>query len=407
MDVRRAVASIAVVASTIAVLAVAPARADPGDLDPTFGRDGLVRIRREFLAVDIALQPNGKILLLGLEFELGKASIVRLRPHGRIDRSYGDHGFASFFAEGVGTQVSGIEVDASGRAVVAVAEDALEHGNLLVVHRFTRGGAFDRSFGRDGHAVTRFPEPYRSGGVDVVGRIVAGGIQWNSLHHVLLTVARYRSNGFLDRTFGADGKVVREFCCEGAGSELAVDPQGRVVVGAFRAGGGRVNVLRLRAGGNLDRTFSGDGRAPLPAGIDDVVSLDTGPNGEVAVLGTPLPFRSHWSLVVLGPDGRLDAGFGGGVVSTRVSCKVLPYEALFQDDGRILVVGNARRCRERAKGRPVIARYLPNGDLDASFGDGGLVLLPFHGRATAVALDPNRRILTAQAAEPDAAGLLP
>jgi len=415
MDVRRAVTTIWVVASTMALLAVAPARADPGDPDPAFGGDGFVQVRRLFRASYVAFQPNGKILVLGYGEPIGQVWIVRFRPNGRVDHGYGDGGFASFNAEGAGTSVIGLDVDGRGRAVAAQAQDSTVSRNFLVVHRFTRAGHPDRSFAGDGVVTTKFQSAFTYGAMDVLGRIVAGGFQsFASPNPVDLVVARYRGDGSLDRSFGGDGRVLHALCCEWAGQGLSVDPSGRVVVAGFRGDGGRVNVVRLTPRGTFDRSFSDDGRAALPAGIDSIEALTTGPDGEVVLVGSPSPFHSHWSVVLLGPDGRPDPGFGGdGVVRTRVSCKVFPSDALLQDDGKIVVAGNTRRCRDRAFGHPVVVRYLPNGELDRSFGDGGVVRAPMKGTAAAVAVQPDRRLVTAlrpyrfDAETADVARLLP
>lgn len=70
------------------------------------------------------------------------------------------------------------------------------------------------------------------------------------------------------------------------------------------------------------------------------------------------------------PDGRLDPGFGVGGVA--VLTQTDPGEArgiALQPDGRIVVTG-AGWCREKCF---AAARLTPDGQLDPSFGDGGIV----------------------------------
>ena len=80
-------------------LAAAPAAsAAPGDLDPSFGSGGIVKLlesEEESYAGAIAAQPDGKVVVAG--FEKGNTVVVRLLPNGELDpglrqRRQGDHG---------------------------------------------------------------------------------------------------------------------------------------------------------------------------------------------------------------------------------------------------------------------------------------------------------------------------
>ena len=78
------------------VLATAPAaRAAPGDLDPTFGGDGVVRTDLTPAEDDgfaVTIQPDGKIVVAG-EMGIGgpnpRFAIVRYETDGSLDPSFG------------------------------------------------------------------------------------------------------------------------------------------------------------------------------------------------------------------------------------------------------------------------------------------------------------------------------
>jgi uncharacterized delta-60 repeat protein len=91
------------------------------------------------------------------------------------------------------------------------------------------------------------------------------------------------------------------------------------------------------------------------------------------------------------PAGALDAGFASGGVLTQTFGSALGdqfgSDAALQADGKIVVLTNG----------PVsyLSRYLPGGELDVGFGDGGVVALPSAGGSEyfAIALDAAGRII--------------
>ncbi len=90
--------------------------------------------------------------------------------------------------------------------------------------------------------------------------------------------------------------------------------------------------------------------------------------------------------------GDADRAFNkGGTVQTPLgaSSGQISYDSLTQPDGKIVMVG-----RTRSAGFGIAARYLPDGKLDKSFGDGGSV--EFEGmNFDSVALDDSGRIVIA------------
>ncbi len=97
-------------------------------------------------------------------------------------------------------------------------------------------------------------------------------------------------------------------------------------------------------------------------------------------------------------DGDLDATFGdGGTVTTDFPVGSYSTAVAIQPDGRIVAVGAAAGAS--GTGEFAIARYEADGDLDPTFGDGGTVTTPIAGgdadEARSVAIQPNGRIVVA------------
>ena len=88
--------------------------------------------------------------------------------------------------------------------------------------------------------------------------------------------------------------------------------------------------------------------------------------------------------------GDLDPTFGtGGVVETAIGSAASARAMVLQPDGKIVL---AEQCVPGRDSR--VARYSPDGRLDPTFGTGGFVTGP-EGTALAVAIQPDGRIVTA------------
>ena len=147
--------------------------------------------------------------------------------------------------------------------------------------------------------------------------------------------------------------------------------------------------------GGLDASFGSAGKATLAGfgGDDSAMALQA--DGKIVMVGGS---TNEFVLARFNADGSLDTGFGSaGRVSTDVVVGGVVEEiaraVAVQADGKIVVAGHVR-----TPGGPlsfVLARYLANGSLDAGFGSAGLVVGPVVGRALAVALQPDGRIVVA------------
>lgn len=98
--------------------------------------------------------------------------------------------------------------------------------------------------------------------------------------------------------------------------------------------------------------------------------------------------------------GILDTSFGSpGKVSTNLApnSEDKSYGVLYQSDQKIIVLGQAQISAPSTDNNDVVmVRYLPNGDLDTSFGTGGTVVIPI-GTVDDVAwggnIDSNNKIV--------------
>ena len=150
---------------------------------------------------------------------------------------------------------------------------------------------------------------------------------------------------------------------------------------------------------SLDATFGSGGLASAGVQKNNTSPLDLAvqADGKLLTLGDDADASVAWRLTRLAPDGSPDTTFGtNGIVATRFpnSTGGYPTAMTLQPDGKVVVVGfiYGGTTSYRDWG---MARYLPDGSLDASFGTDGLVRTEFsEGRwLTDVDLAPDGKIL--------------
>ena len=161
-------------------------------------------------------------------------------------------------------------------------------------------------------------------------------------------------SGDLDASFGDDGTVLLDF--EGdTGGAVAIQADGKIVVA------GDSTLARFLPNGALDATFGGDGTVRFDFGSSSydaasAVALQT--DGKIVVAGwsEDSSRNYYFALARYLPNGTLDATFSGdGKVLTNFGSNGwnVAQAVALQADGKIVVGGGF-----------ALARYLPNGTLD-------------------------------------------
>jgi uncharacterized delta-60 repeat protein len=142
-----------------------------GELEQSFGAGGVAAIDAELSFEQVLIQPDGKILLVGMHSTLGHLValgwherhgplvVVRLNPDGSIDRGYGEDGTAQSTLEG-GCYCHTIALEQEDGGLVVTGQRELtvhEHGEARETYswalaRLTAAGGLDPSFGQGGVA---------------------------------------------------------------------------------------------------------------------------------------------------------------------------------------------------------------------------------------------------------------
>ncbi|HKY62319.1 MAG TPA: delta-60 repeat domain-containing protein [bacterium] len=201
----------------------------------------------------------------------------------------------------------------------------------------------------------------------------------------------------LDTTFGISGKVVENVGPSDRIFTLAMQSDGKILSGGAASNGvdDDLVLLRFLPTGELDSTFGNGGRVISNFGENEgAVKIFSLPSGKILAVGTAETTNNgNFLLARYNSDGTLDASFGsGGTTVSDLGSFERVISATLYPDGKILVTG-----AQLGGGVTdvALARYDANGNLDGTFGSGGIVIQDFGGSETAggVALQSGEKIL--------------
>lgn len=259
----------------------------------------------------------------------------------------------------------------------------------------------DPTFGTGGKATTTaFGGDRSSMALQPDGKVVMAGGTF-----VAFVLARFDVNGTLDDGFGTAGTVTTPVGGEFSQTEalgVAVQPDGRIVVAGY-SDRDDVTVARYLSDGQLDETFGTGGIATgIATGIANDVTID--PDGRIVLAGRAIlesprgdDFEDLFVARLL-PDGRPDLSFGlGGLMVTDVGGLNNQAENVVVQpaDEMIVISGSSGNSGSGGVGLDQytnIARYRPDGQPDPTFGSGGALTLDAFVGAD-LAVQPDGRLL--------------
>ncbi len=189
--------------------------------------------------------------------------------------------------------------------------------------------------------------------------------------------------GKLDPEFGNGGVVENSVTLAGVG--LVILPDSKIVTAGYGRGN-RISLSRYQANGASDSSFGSNGtvfkQIPFPTLRAVATGLATQSDGKFLIVGYAIPDdpSTHPTEIFLArfnSDGTTDQSFGAdglivtdlGVKDRRGPGRVFGRAVGLQSNGNIVVVGDTRRFPNTS----IVARFLPGGSLDTSFGKGGTV----------------------------------
>jgi uncharacterized delta-60 repeat protein len=396
------------------LLAAGPAAANPGRLDPSFSTDG--KTTTSFAGdsgASAAVLQNGKVVAAGFAVTgtTTDFALTRYRPDGTLDTSFGNHGrVTTDIAGGAGDVATALVVQADGKLVAAGLTSGPAGQDFALV-RYRPDGTVDPSFGNHGRVTTDF-----AGGADAAhaliiqadGKLVAAGSATAGTNQDF-AIARYHPNGTPDLSFGTGGRATIDIAGAFDEARALVVQGGKLVMAGFTFTGdaatGDFALARFTAAGRPDNTFGTGGRVitDFAGGFDDARALVLQGGKLVAAGSATTSSGPDFALARYDDHGSLDPTFGtGGKVTTDfapVFGDADEINALAVQQGKLVAAGSSF-TGGGLRFDFALARYRPNGDLDASFGTGGTTTTDFtrrEDRAQALVLQSGRPVAVGSA----------
>jgi uncharacterized delta-60 repeat protein len=334
------------------------------------------------------------------QLRAGVATAVEVR----VERAAGFAAEVEVSVEGLpaGAQASPIAIgpdDDRGVVEIETAADApLETTSLVAVVGRAGGqearvefetmvvgasGSLDVTFGEGGVA----PVPVAADGTPSGFLVEADGsiLLATSVEDGILALSRYLADGTVDGDYGADGVAFvppEAFGATFVETVSLAQQSGRVVIaGHDYTDGGSASDLylaRLTDRGELDLEFAGGGAAAFPLGERDTFGgsnhlLAIDDQDRILAGGTHRfndgDFETDPMVVRFTPDGELDDSFGNGGVAVFELADQQSATVVVAVADRVMLFGDT-------SGRPFAIQLDQAGDPVADFGDDGYLLLP-------------------------------
>jgi uncharacterized delta-60 repeat protein len=286
---------------------------EDGRLDASFGSGGFVIGRGaaqsdapfsgytafpDELFRKVHLDSAGRIVAAGVASETNqdwfyRTLVARFTSAGALDAAFGGSGFAVGDGSG-GNWYTGPHdelfsfalTDSDEVRAVGWTADPTYAVERTLLAAFTSAGVLSSSFNQGATPGFYMGDVNAWAGgtkqvstdvaVDPQGNVITTGFSFDANNVIFAYVERYLAGGARDAAFGAGGFVLARPSATGSAAEypfaVAIDGQGRIVVGGFTDDGGtggidRAFLYRYTAAGQLDTSFNPTG-APIAGAIE-------------------------------------------------------------------------------------------------------------------------------------------
>lgn len=325
----------------------------------------------------------------------GDFGIARYNADGSLDATFSGDGKASVSFGPNSDNVFDMAVTPDGKYVVAgeasvvttvtVGKKTATTTNLnFAVARFNADGTLDTTFSDDGLQTVDFGGTEHGFAVVVQpdGRIVLAGQQMGDNFDSKFVLARLDGNGSLDTTFGTGGKVITNIGESDVLNDVALQTVGEET---FLVAAGRVDISGAETGANYEATlvrYRLDGSLDTSFGVGGVVLTDiNGASGTMAQIAINSD-GAIYGTSYLNVDGDTDLALlrytpNGGLSGTslvQLPNQQLPQGIAIQQDGKVVIAGRSKAAPSGNGTQSLAVRFLSTGELDPSFGSGGVTL---------------------------------
>lgn len=329
--------------TTIALLFGLLNFAQQGELDTTFGSNGILNFTNLINPNKMIFQPDGKILLLGNMPNLF-AKIIRFNLDGTLDQTFGNSGIADV-QDGPGKS---IDLQSNGKIVISAGQTA---------YRFNNDGTADLTFNNN------------SGFTNDVAFLKVQPDQsiltLNQANNSFRLVGKMSANGVPDATYNG-------------GNPAYINAQNNLAIGINILDNGKIvfstsNYLQQRR--NANGTFDIDYDGGNPDQVRDAKTIN---NSLFISCRNGATGATNYSIFKYNLAGNLDTSYStDGITETNFNGNLIniPYGINVQTSGKIILVGKTGDTNGSSIG---LARFNTNGTLDTTFGTNGKTITPIN-----------------------------
>lgn len=358
-----------------------------GVLDPDFGQGGWIQtdLGGKDLANAVAVQADGKILVGGQtdrmtgDFDF---ALLRYLPNGDLDPDFGTLGKMFWDFGSMQEDIEFVNV-LSDQKIFLGGWSNKSPNSLGILIRLNPDGSPDTSFGEQGIVKYKFG---RSTGpiamaVQDDGKYLVSGITVVDSFDIDWQVARFYPDGKIDSSFNNVGWYYHKFLTrENIPFSILIQKDHKIFMTGCAGVTSKTNFafLRLNEDGSLDQSFGngGDLQTDFKNNQDVAYTSIILDDGKIMVSGTAKDSLTNYDFALARymPDGKLDPSFGidGKMTYDLKGPSDAGYYMIQQSDGKFLMCGTNNIIGHNSY---VIVRFNSDGTIDPSFGKDGIASL--------------------------------
>ena len=333
-------------------------------------------------------------------------SSLYAQEDGTLDATFNNGGIVTTPMGTANAQCTAMAIQADGKILLTGSAHNGNNNDFGII-RYLEDGTLDTDFNMTGKLQIDFngEEDFPNGIVVRPSdkKIIVGGYTFNGSGFDF-AIVQYLEDGTPDPAFGNNGKVTSPLGTTTFCEALALQDDGKIVAAGYSfQSNNEFVVIRYLEDGTPDDTFSDDGFIITPVGNSSAVvrCMLMQPDDKILVAGqalNELTFRWEAAIARYLPNGTLDETFNdGGIVTTSAGNQDVTITAIARDtDGKIILGGFIGTSP--SNNNFTLIRYMPDGQLDSVFGDNGIFITPFttnNNLANALLIQPDHKIIAA------------
>ena len=304
---------------------------------------------------DIALQPDGKILLAGnfttCNFYPAN-NIVRLNTDGSIDNTF-------YIGTGANNQVNAVAIQSDGKILLGGMFTSFNTSYISRLVRLNDDGSLDVTFNTGGGNYGP------NGSVTAISiqpdnKILLGGSFSSYNQYNANGIARLKTNGKLDSSFNVGGTGTNNSI-----NKILIQPDGKIILGGNFTSYNNISanyLVRTNADGTYDVGFNQSGSGAN----NSVYSVALQTDNKIVIAGSFTSYNDstvHY-MVRLNADGSTDTSLSTSIIRPDN----VVYALAIQSDSKIIVAGYFFKYNDMVVN--YIIRIQNNGIKDTTFNNG-------------------------------------